>query len=251
MRGFFHEHANRVGGLAFDGAIWGGAGGICLDPASASYVLCDDGPVSDGGKVIAFNGEGDTQWFGYSERGQTADYRLMEIAGTAHIPKPVFAFTDAPAQNPASWQPVIRASLHNLIAWIDGRTPPDSNYMTLDDEVGDLFGFPFREATRDADGNALGGVRLPHMTSTVNGRQVGAPLGTYNGFEFNATDPFTFIGGHFTSFGAARLDALYPSHLSYVLKVAQAAHRLVQRREILEQDAAAFIEEAWHSNVGR
>ena len=103
----------------------------------------------------------------------------MEIAGTAHIPRPVLPFDDAPAQNPASWTPAVRASLHNLIAWIDGTTPPDSNYITLDEEVGDLFGFPFREAIRDADGNALGGVRLPHMTAKFHGHEVGAPLGTY------------------------------------------------------------------------
>ena len=83
-------HANRSGGvLAFDGALYGGAGGTCLDPTqgSLSAFACGDGPVSDGGKVIAFNGEGDAQWFGYGERGQTADYRLMEIAGTSSCPE--------------------------------------------------------------------------------------------------------------------------------------------------------------------
>ena len=123
--------------------------------------------------------------------------------------------------------------------------------MTLDEEVSDLFGFPFRQATRDAAGNALGGVRLPHMTSTVDGRQAGAPLGTYDGFEFNTQDPFIFIGGHFTPFEPPRLEALYPSHGAYVHKVAQAAHRLVKRREILEEDSVALIREAERSTIGR
>ena len=53
-------HANSTGGLAFDGALYGGAGGFCLDPTLVrSGFPCGDGPVSDGGKVIAFNGEGD------------------------------------------------------------------------------------------------------------------------------------------------------------------------------------------------
>ena len=124
LRGFYHEHANSAGGLAFDGALYGGAEGACFDPASYLYLVCVDGPVSDGGKVIAFSSETDAQWAGYGERGQTSDYRMLEIAGTSHIPKPVFAFTDAPAQNPASWQPVARASLRNLIAWIGGRRRP-------------------------------------------------------------------------------------------------------------------------------
>ena len=64
----------------------------------------------------------------------------MEIAGTPH-PGFVFAFTDAPAQNPAGCQPVARASLRNLIDWIRGRTPPDSNYITLAEEVGDSSAF--------------------------------------------------------------------------------------------------------------
>ncbi len=107
LRSFYRSHANTSGGLAFDGALYGGAGGGCIDPGlgSLSGFLCADGPVSDGGKVIAFNGEGDAEASGYGERGQTADYRLMEIAGTAHIPTPVLALVEAPAQNPASWQP--------------------------------------------------------------------------------------------------------------------------------------------------
>lgn len=254
LRNFYRTQANSSGGLAFDGALYGGANGNCLDPSlgnSLGSFLCGDGPVSDGGKVIAFNSELDTQWFGYAERGQTADYRLMEIAGTSHIPGRAFAFADAPAQNPASWQPVARASLRNLIAWIGGTPPPDSNYISLEDDVGELFGVPFREAIRDSDGNALGGVRLPHMNATDHGREVGAPLGTYEAFEFNTEDLFIFIGGHFTPFGAARLAALYPSHGAYVQRVAGAAQRLVQRREILAEDGKAFVKEAARSNIGK
>ena len=253
LREFYRSHANSSGGLAFDGALYGGAGGFCLDPAvsGSSGFLCGDGPVSDGGKVIAFNGEGDAEWAGFLERGQTDDYRLMEIAGTAHAPKTSFPFTDAPSQNPADFRPVVRASLRNLIDWIGGTPPPDSNYITLQEEVGDLFGFPFREAFRDADGNALGGVRLPHMTATYHGREVGAPLGTYEPFEFNTDNFFTFVGGHFTPFDPARLAALYPSHGIYVKRVVGAVVRLVQRREILAEDGIAIIREAVYSNIGK
>ena len=119
------------------------------------------------------------------------------------------------------------------------------------DEVAEFLGAPFRAAVRDADGNALGGVRLPHTTATYQGREVGAPLGSYNGFEFNADDPFTLGGGHFTPFDATRLAALYPTHGTYVRRVTMAAHRLVQRREILPEDARAYIKEASQSSIGK
>ena len=250
LRAFYRAHANSTGGrLAFDGALYGGSFGLCFD--AVAEFPCGDGPVSDGGKVIAFNTETETQVNGYSERGQTADYRLMEIAGTAHIPTPVIAFPDAPAQNPGDWTPVIRASLRNLIAWIGGTPPPDSNYIELEEEVGELFGLPFRQPIRDPDGNALGGVRLPHMTATYHGHEVGAPLGTYEGFEFNTESFFILLGGHFTPFDAARLHSLYPSHGIYVNRVTQAAHRLVERREILPEDGTAYIREATHATIGK
>ena len=39
------------------------------------------GPVSDGAKVIAVNLEGDAQRAGFDKRGETADYRMYEVAG--------------------------------------------------------------------------------------------------------------------------------------------------------------------------
>jgi Alpha/beta hydrolase domain len=254
LRGFYHEHANSVDGLlAFDGSLFGGASGGCLDPGLGSLggYACGDGPVSDGGKVIAYSSETDAEWFGYAERGQTSNYRMMEIAGTSHIPTPVFPFTDAPAQNPADFRPVVRASFRNLIAWIAGTPPPASNYITLLDEVGEFLGLPFREAVRDADGNALGGVRLPSMPVSSQGREIGAPLGTYAPFEFATDDFFILLSGHFTPFDEATLDARYPTHGAYVSRVAQAAHRLVERREILQADAQAYIREAVRSPIGR
>src|SRR5207302_10310178 len=120
----------------------------------------------------------------------------------------------------------------------------DSNEMLLSSEVTDFFGFPFRAAIRDADGNALGGVRLSHMTANAHGRDVGAPLGSYDGLDLSAQEFFLLIGGRFTPFDAARLGALYPSHGAYVERVALAALRLVDRREILDRDAQALIEQA-------
>lgn len=88
------------------------------------------------------------------------------------------------------------------------------------------------------------------MTAGHHGRQVGAPLGTYGPFAVDTEDLFILLGGHFTPFGSERLATLYPTHDVYVERVTQAAHRLVQRREILVADSNAYIREAAHSSIG-
>jgi hypothetical protein len=249
VRGFYHSHQNTNGGLAFDGALYGAADGGCIQPPRPRFIC--SGTVSDGGKVIAFATETDAQRGGYLERGETSDYRFFDIAGVAHIPRPSIPFVDAPNQNEMLSGPAARAALRNLIAWIDGTEPPASNYIDLQRAESIVFGNPFRYAVRDADGNAVGGLRLPHMTALDKGGEVGAPLGTYDGADFAQTNFFLWLGGHFTPFDSAKLDSLYPTHGSYVERVAKAAHRLVERREILKEDASAYIREASHSTIGK
>jgi hypothetical protein len=249
LRGFYHSHQNMIGGgLAFDGALYGGAQGGCFEPPLA--YICN-GTVSDGGKLIVFATETDSQRGGYLERGELSDYRFIDIAGTSHIPATEVDFIDAPNQNPIDFGPAVRAALRNLLAWIDGAEPPSSTYTELESTESILLGAPFRRAVRDEAGNAIGGLRLPHMTATDRSGEVGAPLGVYEGWDFAQTNTFLLIGGHFTPFDSAKLDSLYPTHGSYVERVAKAAHRLVERRELLKEDAKAFIQEAAHATVGK
>jgi hypothetical protein len=248
LRGFYHSHQNTIGRLAFDGALYGGADGGCFEPPLA--YICN-GTVSDGGKVIAFATETDAQRGGFVERGETSDYRFFDIPGTSHIPTSAVSFVDAPNQNPIPFAPAVRAALRNLVAWIDGTEPPSSIYIELEPTVSTLLGAPFRQAVRDADGNAIGGVRLPHMIATDHSGEIGAPLGVYEGFDFSQTATFLLIAGHFTPFDSAKLNALYPSHGTYVERVSKAAHRLVERRELLQEDAKTFIDDAAHSTIGK
>jgi hypothetical protein len=69
--------------------------------------------------------------------------------------------------------------------------------------------------------------------------------------DLTQTNRFLYVGGVLTPFDQARLDELYPSHGAYIARVAKAAHRLVQRREILQEDADTYIREAAHSTIGR
>jgi hypothetical protein len=250
VRGFYHTHQNTMGGrLAFDGALYGAADGRCIERPLPSFTC--SGIFSDGGKVIAFAAETDAERGGFLERGETSDYRFFDIAGVAHIPRAVLPFDDAPNQNPVLAGPAIRAALRNLIAWIDGTDPPASSYIELAPEESLAFGNPFRHAIRDADGNAIGGLRLPHMTAMDESGEAGAPLGTYQGSDPAQTNFFLWLGGRFTPFDSANLDSLYPTHGSYVERVAKAAHRLIERRELLKEDAKEFIEEAAHSTIGK
>ena len=87
--------------------------------------------------------------------------------------------------------------------------------------------------------------------ATDSSGEIGAPLGTYLGIDFAQPNGTVAFGGLFIPFDSAKLNSLYPSHGTYVQRVAKAAHRLVERREILKEDAKAYIEEATHSTIGK
>jgi hypothetical protein len=252
MRNFYYSHQNTAGGgIALDGTLFGGADGLCLNPAGGPRFLCP-GALADGGKVSVFSTESDAQRGGFLERAETVDYRVDEIAGVAHTPRPLLSFGAlAPDQNPMLFSSAVRAALRNLIAWTDGVDPPSSNYMTLETEEFLVVGVPFRYAVRDADGNAVGGIRLPHMTATDSSGEIGAPLGTYLGIDFAQANGSVAFGGRFIPFDSAKLSSLYPNHGTYVERVAKAARRLVKRREILQGDANAYIREASSSTIGK
>jgi hypothetical protein len=113
---------------------------------------------------------------------------------------------------------------------------------------------PVREAARDADGNAKGGVRLPHMTSALtDGRKAGAPLGQYTGFAFDYVESnfFFVISGTFKPFPPEKIRELYPNHTTYVDAVTASTEDLVTKRYILPEAAEAYIEAAKHSDIGR
>jgi Alpha/beta hydrolase domain len=260
LRGWYFRRLNtQKGDPTFDGALIAGAGGYCMElmaQKDANWAQCG-GALADGGKVIVISTEGDVEWTGFVERGETADYRVIEIAGVSHIPAALVDFRKLglPNQNPIDGLPVFRAALTNLQAWLRGTTPPPSIHITLKEgPAGDLFGDPFREAARDGDGNALGGVRLPHMPTMSEGSKIaGAPLGTYDGLnlEFKDKNRYFLSGGAFTPFPQDKIRALYADHAAYVSAVKLAADDLVAQRYILPEDANAYIEAAKRSDIGQ
>ena len=93
---------------------------------------------------------------------------------------------------------------------------------------------------RDADGIALGGIRLPDVVVpvAVDSALYGSP---------NCNQ----LGGSHVPMTKAKLDSLYPTHEDYVSKVTAAANKAVTDGFMLEEDARDVINNAKASIYGR
>jgi hypothetical protein len=184
-----------------------------------------------------------------------ANVRIYDLAGTSHavVPRqPNCTMTP----NPLDWTPVNRALLLRLDEWIaSNREPPDSKLMPLEPapSLGAALGAPahlpkalVQIPRRDADGNALGGVRLPDIE---------VPLGTHAGLNQPRSRACMLIGAYvpFSSSKAGRegsgdprkaLTERYESRDAYVDKVRNAARRLEGEGFLLPEDAAVIIQAA-------
>jgi len=213
------------------------------------------------------------------------EVRAYMVVGSQHFPSPVSKAmaTCALPTSPIDPQPVTRALLNALDAWVgQGTPPPASRYPTrarhtLVDAKGlypAIPGLPYRAAyvesrlivdgsrlplvegvyplylpKVDADGNAVDGVRLP---------QVAAPRGTYVGWnpKSNNAEGLCTQMGSAVPFALTREDRVarkdprlsieerYPTDAAYVDAVQRASDDLVQARLLLPQDAAAAVEQA-------
>jgi hypothetical protein len=93
---------------------------------------------------------------------------------------------------------------------------------------------------RDADGNALGGVRTP---------QVDVPTEKVTGVAEQAMGwPFSLLGSS-TRFPPEKLAALYRDHQDYVDKVVAAARRAVVAGFLLPADEAEIVRQAQGAKV--
>jgi hypothetical protein len=246
---YARKRNSRAGSPVFDGALVAGASGQCVNLDKGEGEACG-GVVSDGGKVMVISTESDAERGGGSDRGDDPDYRVFEVAGVSHIPATEDDFRQhgLPGQNPVDFGPAVRAALINMENWITGTAPPANALIEFTgDPPRDVGGFPYRKAQRDADGNAVGGLRLPHMPTTLeNGVRAGAPLGAYNGLDWahEQDNRYFFSSGTYQPFLPDKLKALYPDHNAYVAAVTASAEDLVRHRYIVEEDAAAYIQAA-------
>jgi hypothetical protein len=132
-----------------------------------------------------------------------------------------------PARSRVPFYMVLNAGTDALVKWIrTGLEPPNAPPPLYS-------GTPLGPA-RDANGNALGGIRLPDMEVPV---------------AWNAAVTCG-LGGNHEMFDSAKLNALYPTHGSYVSKVAKASKAAVDAGFLLPVDAEITKEKAAGSIIG-
>jgi hypothetical protein len=183
-------------------------------------------------------------------RPDSKTYRLYEVAAMSHInnepDNPVSAFAGSltcdwpPGAVPSAFRQtdVWNVAFDNLAHWITtGTAPPRAPRIDLEADG--------KTVKRDADGNALGGVRsvvvdVPTAsitpTSLAPGGVVKNPC-AYAGYQIDLTQQ--------------RLRELYANHARYVAQVGRDASRLVKEHFLLPSDARHLVAAAQQSSVLR
>jgi hypothetical protein len=219
--------------------------------ANGMYVRPLDVPV------LRLNTQSDFNSFGgLKNRREDSDrpgsrYRLYEVAGVSHmnsspVPLPqaspprvvkleqsgglpnfgnLKCLADIPHGSGPNTMPVnyaIAEAFRNMYRWVaDGVPPPRTPFIATG---------PGGEARLDAEGNAIGGMRLPPLMVPA------ARYGTGRGA--------CFLLGYKVPFSAAKLRALYGTHARYVREMARAAREDAARRLISAAAERAIVARA-------
>lgn len=209
--------------------------------------------------------------------------------GPARFPPPEPTIAQQRA-NPANYWWLMRALLPAMHEWVTaGTLPPASAYPTLRDQTlvpparlrtpdlpafaairqltvmgsratnpllsnsGNAMGpLPLWIAQVDADGNELGGIRLP---------EVAVPLASYTGWNYRAPkagapEDLVLLAGSWIPFARTKAERVasndprpaigerYPSRDEYLSRIEKAARALVQRRLMLTEDIPDVVREA-------
>jgi hypothetical protein len=114
---------------------------------------------------------------------------------------------------------VLNAAVYALNQWVvNGIAPPTGPYLQVTSTSPVVF-------TKDANGNALGGLRSP---------QVDAPIATFGGI--GQGPQFCFLFGTTAPFSASQLAALYKNHGAFVSSWSNSAQAAVAGGFLLPPD---------------
>lgn len=238
LKTFLIEGFNRTddGRAAFDGMhVHAAASGVANVMANATT---DNWSIH---ASLARTGAGGT-----SDLPLPDGVRVYDIAGASHGRSAKRNCTYPPGV--LDFTPVMRASLVILDEWVRGRAPPASRLMPLEPRPGEptllqapahLPGAIVQVPRTDADGNALGGVRLP---------DVAVPLGTHGAQNLPLADRSCNLDAAYLAFARTRaerapgdarvpLDERYGGRDDYVARVRTAAQALVSERFMPPEDA--------------
>ena len=183
-------------------------------------------------------------------RPDSRTYRLYEVAAMSHInnepDNPVSGFAGSldcawPAgATPSAFRQtdIWAIAFDNLVRWISkGVTPPRAPRIELEADG--------RTVKRDANGNALGGVRSVFVdvaTASIMPTSL-APDGVLR-------NPCAYAG-YQLDFGPEKLQQLYRTHARYVQQVTTDTDKLVRKRLLLPESAHELVAAAKDSNILR
>lgn len=207
--------------------------------------------------VLMFETESDMTLLGQSAARQpdTKRIRTWEVAGTAHADAHLISvITGGPRDpgvgsllgctsvNTGPHHEVLSAAYHQVVGWVDGgAAPPTGKPLKL----GKAKAHAITDTTvkRDANGNALGGVRNPLLDVPVFALSGEAPAGATAAdvFKKNGT---CLLFGSTTPFDQAKLVDLYGTADNYVAEFKKSAEKAVAAGFLLQPDADELIGEA-------
>jgi hypothetical protein len=192
--------------------------------------------------------------------------RTWEVAGASHVgfdprmrrtalllrdnlPVANVNVCAAPALSRIPTFHVLNAALEHLVRWVRFGDPPPSaprlelatpSQIPVPPPPPAPFDRGVATAVRDADGNALGGIRLA---------QHAVPTATNTGV--NSGPGFCFLFGTHLPFTVQRLAELYPDHETYVSRTVAASRATLKDGFILVNEALQNIRDAAHSDIGK
>jgi hypothetical protein len=189
---------------------------------------------------------------GSSKQIDTDRIRQWEVAGSAHADQYLLDNIGLVSEREAGWVPprclnlynrmpfymAEIAAFHHLKEWALHGTPPPLAPRLQRTALGNL--------QRDADGNAVGGLRLP---------DVDTPTAKYTPSNFTRgslafLDLFACVAGGSTHpFTASKLKTRYPTHLDYVVKYKAAADLALQKGYIRPVDHGNAIKRAEAASI--
>lgn len=259
----------QLGEALYDGYLYSGSPPwqVPLHQCMASFDEGDPrlmtGPA--GVPIIEFFAQGDLGT-NITSRREDSDsypdlYRRYEVAGGAHIdPFSARSYASeadflqavgvAEEDESASCAPLgvedsdfpihyhFDAGWRTLHAWVESAsTAPRAERLMLKEDAVDNFD-PAESFRVDDHGNALGGIRSPHV-DVPTARWIGA----------KNTDFSCMFYGYKLSFDEDKITALYPEHADYVEQVTQSARALQAEGWLTEEGADELITRAQESSI--
>jgi hypothetical protein len=210
-------------------------------------------PMPDIGKVMLVSAEGDlliSQSVQLRNAASNPDYRLYEVAGAPHAAQDIVLA--GIRTNPLDVAPIVRAAFVAGDRWVTQHDEPPASRLLDAARPGEIDPVYWIQTgiARDANLNALGGVRFPdvetgrafHLAAALD-VEVLPGLAGLIGFWFDlACAP---------EFGGQDLEPRFANHGDYVSQVTRQAGALKRQGLLLQGDRQALINTAATSGVGK